>query len=448
MIAKRKTFPGGAHPPESKTLTERKGIEALPLPKEVFIPVQQHLGAPAKVVVNKGDIVKIGQVLAEASAYVSVPTHASISGKVKSVDNYPHPFGIPVMSVQIEGDGTETWDETCLKERDYRSLSSDEIRNIIRDSGLAGMGGAAFPTHVKLNPPKEKPIDTVILNGAECEPYLTADHVLMRERGKEILEGLRIFMHVLGCKQGFIGIEANKEDAAKFLKSLIKPADNIEVIVLPVKYPQGAEKQLIYAIKRRKVPAGGLPMDVGCLVQNVGTAVAAYNAVVRGIPFISRVVTVTGRSLQKPSNIQSPLGTPIRDLVDFCGGLPEGTSMILMGGPMMGMAQYNLDAPVIKGTSGLLILGKDEIGRWKMRPCIGCGRCVQGCPMNLMPNLIGMYVEYGKFEWASKMHVLDCIECGTCSYVCPSGRNLVHLVKFGKFKILQEKKKSIKAMES
>jgi len=420
----------------------------LPTPDLVYIPIRQHLGAPAKIIVKRGDMVEIGQVLAEASAYVSVPTHASISGKVKSIADYPHPFGIPVQTVCIEGDGEDKWHESCRQKRDYTSISVDEIRDLIRDAGLAGMGGAAFPTHVKLNPPKEKNIDTVILNGAECEPYLTADHVLMLEHGKEIIEGLRIFMHVLGCENGFIGIEDNKIDAAENLQSLLKPDDNIKVLVLPVKYPQGAEKQLIYAIKRRKVPAGGLPMDVGCLVQNVGTALSAYNAVVTSVPLIKRVVTVTGNSLETPRNILAPIGTRIQELFDFCGGLPEDTGMIIMGGPMMGQGQYSLEVPIIKGTSGLLVLKKDELESWKTKPCISCARCVQGCPMNLMPNLIGNYVEFAKYDWAGKMHVLDCIECGTCTFVCPARRNLVHYVKFGKAKVFAEQKKLEKAKES
>ncbi len=437
----KKTFRGGAHPPEHKNLSEHEAIVTLPPPPQVVIPLIQHLGAPAKPIVEKGQEVAIGQVLGEPGGYVSVPSHASVSGKVKSIEPMPHPFGRPIESVIIENDGEDRWLEGIGTEKPIENLTKDEILNLVRDGGLAGMGGAAFPTHVKLNPPAEKHIETAILNGAECEPYLTSDHRLMLEHTEDIVKGFRIIMKVLGAKNGYIGIESNKPDAAKIMAGAVKNDPDIKVFVLQVKYPQGAEKQLIWALTRREVPSGGLPMDVACLVQNVGTAKAMWDAVAKKKPMIDRVVTVTGPAINKPGNFLARIGTPFSQLIEAAGGISNG-GKVIMGGPMMGLAQPSLDLPVIKGTSGIMILDQASSRIPEPEPCILCGRCVDTCPMKLVPTRIATLAEYDMLDEANKLGILDCMECGTCTYICPSNRNLVHWIKFGKLGLLAAQKKA------
>jgi electron transport complex protein RnfC len=437
----KKTFRGGAHPPERKELTERHEIVVLPPPSRVVIPLLQHTGAAAKPIVEKGQEVLVGQVLGEPTGYVSVPSHASISGKVVAIEPMPHPFGRLVDSVIIESDGQDKWLEGIGGENPVDNLSPDEIKNRIRDGGLAGMGGAAFPTHVKLNPPKEKPIDTAILNGAECEPFLTSDHRLMLENTEDIIRGFQLIIKVLGAKRGLIGIEDNKPDAAKKIAEAVKDFPDIKVFTLHVKYPQGAEKQLIWALTKREVPSGGLPMDVGCVVQNVGTAKAVWDAVARRKPLIDRVVTVTGPGVRQPGNFLARIGAPFSQLIDAAGGLVNG-GKVIMGGPMMGLAQPSLDLPVIKGTSGLLVFDHTFSKIPEPRPCILCGRCVDVCPMRLVPTRIATFVEYNNLKQAERLGALDCMECGSCTYVCPSNRNLVHWIKFGKLGILEARKKA------
>ena len=303
------------------------------------------------------------------------------------------------------------------------------------------MGGAAFPTHVKLSPPKEKPIDTVIINGAECEPFLTADHRLMLEQGEDIFKGLEIIRKILNPKRCFIGIENNKPDAIASLKNIAKNYKDIQVVSLKVKYPQGAEKQLIYALTGREVPSGGLPMDVGCLVHNVGTAVSIYEAVGMRRPLIERIVTVTGPGIKNPKNIRARIGTPFAELIAFAGGYNDGAAKLIMGGPMMGMAQYTDQAPVIKGTSGILVMDEKMAALDEPKPCIYCSRCLEVCPQRLTPTLLGTFVEYERFEEAEKYHILDCMECGSCTYICPTKRNLVHLIKLGKMEASAIRKK-------
>lgn len=436
MRLKKLTFKGGVHPPENKELAEEKAIEILPLPEFVIIPVQQHLGAPAEPVVNVGDEVKTGDKVCEAKGYVSVPSHASISGKVKAIEKRPHPVGGEVLSIVIESDGKDELAPSIAPVNNYLAQDIEQMKKKIQQAGLAGMGGAAFPTHVKLSPPANKSIDTFILNGAECEPYLTADHRLMLERPNEILEGVRIIMKILGCKTGYIGIEKNKPDAIALMQKLVhKSGDKLKVIPLNVKYPQGAEKQLIKAITNRRVPAGGLPMDVACLVHNVGTAKAVYDAIASNKPIYERVVTVTGRGVKQSKNLLVRIGTPFQNLIDFCGGISEDTVKIINGGPMMGIAQYTLEVPVTKGTSGLLALTKTEAKLPEPEPCIRCARCVDACPMNLLPNVLARVIEYKRFDEAHKLGVLDCIECGSCAFVCPSKIRHIHLMKFGKLEV-------------
>ncbi len=420
------------HPPTSKGLTKDVAISDAAMPDRVLLPMRQSIGAPSKAVVSVGDEVKVGQVVGEPNGFVSVPVHASIAGKVAAVGRFPHPLGGEAEAVVIEGDGSEEWHESVKPRGDAESLSAKEIKDAVRDAGLVGLGGAAFPTHVKLSPPETKPIDTVILNGAECEPWLTADHRLMVERPDEILKGLLLIMKSLGCERGAVGIEANKPDAVKAMKDAVPSGAPLKVHALEVKYPQGAEKQLIDAILRRKVPAGGLPMDVGVVVQNVGTSLAVHQACADGRPLISRVMTLTGTPVARPSNFHARIGTLVSSLVDEAGGLSDEVAKVISGGPMMGIAQFTLDVPVIKGMSGVLFLGPDEVSTKPPDPCIRCAHCVDACPMKLVPTRIEKFVIADRIDEAAAIGLNDCIECGSCAYVCPSNRRLVHYFKFGK----------------
>ncbi len=440
----KKTFSGGLHPPGNKKHTSQKQIKELPLPQRVVIPLQQHLGAPSKSIVSVGDMVKTGQKISEPGGFVSVPSHAPITGKVTGAGKFPHPFGMNLDSIVIEADGEDTFVEGIEYNSDYLSLSKEEMIKRIQNAGLAGMGGAAFPTHVKLSPPPDKRIETVILNGAECEPYLTSDHRLMLEKPKEILLGLQLIMKILGAKMGFVGIESNKPDAVESIKDALEEINisNVFVEVVQVKYPQGAEKQLINAITGKKVPAGGLPMDVQSLVQNVGSALAIYEAVAYNKPLIERIVTVTGSAVKEPGNLKARIGTLFSELVEFCGGYTSETVKLINGGPMMGTAQFNDTVPVIKGTSGILVLNPDESKLPEPEDCILCARCVDVCPMKLMPCSLGTLVEYEKFDNLSEYNILDCIECGCCTYICPSKRNLIHLLRHGKNTLRRMQKKA------
>jgi electron transport complex protein RnfC len=435
-----KTFSGGVHPPTAKGLTKGARIVEASVPERVVIPLRQSLGASAQPSVDVGDEVKIGQKIGEATGFVSVPVHASIAGKVSAIGRFPHPVGGEHDAIVIEGDGTEKWHESIRPREGLESLSAAEIRDIIQEAGLVGLGGAAFPTRVKLSPPESKPIDTIILNGAECEPWLTADHRLMVEKPREILQGLLVFMKALGCERGFVGIEANKPDAAEAMRRAVPDGSGIKVAALQVKYPQGAEKQLIHAILKRAVPAGGLPMDVGVVVQNVGTSLAAYEAVHLGRPLIRRVVTLTGTPVARPSNFMARIGTLVSSLLDQAGGTTGDVSKVISGGPMMGIAQFTLDVPVIKGMSGVLFLSPGEIDVAPPDPCIRCAHCVHSCPMKLVPTTIEKLVMAEKVEEAVATGLLDCIECGSCAYVCPSRRRLVHYFKYGKYMANERRK--------
>ena len=417
------------------------------LPERVVVPLRQSLGAPATPVVKVGDEVKTGQVIGEAAGFVSVPVHASIAGSVTAVGRFPHPLGGEHQAIVIEGDGEDAWHESVQARTDVDSLEPKAIIDIVREAGIVGLGGAAFPTHVKLSPPDSKPIDVAILNGAECEPWLTADHRLMLEKPAEVLEGFRLIMKALGCEKGFVGIESNKPDAVEAMKAAVPSDSGIRVAMVQVKYPQGAEKQLIDSLLRRKVPAGGLPMDVGVVVQNVGTALAVYEACHKGIPLIRRVVTVTGNPVENPTNFSPRLGTPVSSLVEQAGGLSDDVSKVISGGPMMGMTQFTLDVPVIKGMSGMLFLGHGEVDTRPPDACIRCGHCVHACPMKLLPTTIEKYVMVEAIERAVELGLNDCIECGSCAYVCPSRRRLVHQFKYGKYLSAELRKKAAEKSE-
>ncbi len=436
------TFKGGVHVPHNKELTEKKSLIHANEPSVVYIPLHQHTGAPCEALVNVGDKVKIGQKIGESSAFVSAPIHSSVSGIVKNITNITTPTGMNTTCIVIESDGLKEMDDSVKCKGSLDKLSSKEIIAIIKEAGITGMGGAGFPTHVKLSPPPEKKIDTVILNGAECEPFLTADHRLMLEMPEKVVFGLRAIMKALNVEKGFIGIENNKMDAVHALKSVIKEEDNIEIVTLKAKYPQGDEKRIINAITGRKVPSGGLPMDVGCVVNNVSTAKAIGEAILEGKPLYERVVTVTGNGVNEPKNIIVKIGTKFQEVIDQCGGFKGTPGKVIMGGPMMGLAQFSTDVPVIKGSGGILILTEQEALAEKVSPCIKCGKCLEVCPVALQPLHISAYALKKNFEGAERFNALDCVECGACSFICPAKRPLVESIRFSKREILAKRKKS------
>jgi len=428
-----RNFWGGIHPEDSKTSTHTKKIQNLLPPKKAIIPLQQHTGALCKPIVNIGDIVKVGQKIGDAQAFISAPVHATISGKIVDISPMPHPLGTKVLSIIIESDGTDSWAIEEIK-RDWETLEPEQIKYIVQEAGVVGLGGAMFPTHVKLSPTENKKIDIYILNGAECEPFLTADHRLMLEYAKQVVIGLKILMKATGVKKSIIGIEQNKPDALKKIADEInKESDlDIDITVLKVKYPQGAEKQLIKALLKREVPSGGLPMDVGAIVSNVGTSFAVYESVVERKPLVERIVTVTGGGIRNPQNLRVRIGTPFSNLIEACGGVKEEIGKIIMGGPMMGIAQHTTDVPVIKGTSGILVQTKDEVCDKPEECCIRCGNCANVCPMKILPNVITNSIKNDQFEHAKEYGLLDCMECGACTYVCPAHIPIVQYMKYGK----------------
>ena len=426
------TFRGGVHPNDRKAYTAAKQVEKAPLPSKVIIPTRQHIGAPCTPIVAVGDLVKKGQIIAEAQAFVAAPVHASLSGKVLEIAEYSHPVFGTCPAIVIESDGKDEWLEGLPQARKWQDFSQSELKEFIRQAGIVGMGGATFPTHVKMAPPSEKTMDMLILNGAECEPFLTADHRVMLEKSAEVITGMQIAMNILGVAKGYIGIEDNKSDAIAAMRRAAQ-GTGIEVKPLQTKYPQGAEKTLIKVIANREVPSGGLPMDVGIVVQNVGTVVAIADAVERGIPLIERVTTVTGGAIAEPKNLLLRVGSTFAQAVELCNGFCEQPVKVIMGGPMMGLAQRTLDTPIIKGTSGILALSASDVNPGPERPCIRCGRCVDTCPMGLVPSMLSLLGERGLFqESKDKYDLLDCVECGSCVYVCPAKRNLVHYIKLSK----------------
>ncbi|HDO06160.1 MAG TPA: electron transport complex subunit RsxC [Bacteroidetes bacterium] len=427
---------GGIHPPENK-LSANKPIRSLEIPPQVIVPMGQNLGAPSKPVVKRGDKVKTGQLIAEAGGFISSNVHSPVSGTIFKIDNIMDASGYrrPAFIIKVEGD---EWEEGIDRSEALVTdvdLTPEAIIAKVKEAGVVGMGGATFPTHVKLMTPPGKKADYLIINGVECEPYLTADHQLMLEKGPEIVVGTKILMKALKVNQAVIGIENNKPDAIKLMTELTAGEEGITVQPLMVKYPQGGEKQLIKAIANREVPSGKLPIEVGCVVQNVGTAFAVYEAVTKNKPLIERVVTVTGKALKNPPNLKVRIGVPVKNLVEAAGGLPEDTGKVIGGGPMMGKALATLDIPVVKGTSGILLMPEEESHRAEESACIRCSKCTQVCPMGLEPFLLSRLAHIGRFEIAEQEKVMDCIECGSCQYTCPANIPLLDYLRLGKNKV-------------
>ena len=432
---------GGVHPAENK-LSAGSPIREAALPRQAVFSMFQHIGAPAKPVVQKGDTVKVGTLLAEAGGFVSAPVYSSVSGKVNKIDAVVDASGTRRMAVIVDVEGDE-WEETIDRSKslvrlsDRPDLDSKTIVEKIKNAGIVGMGGATFPCHVKLTPPPGSKAECVIINAVECEPYLTADHRLMLEHPEEILVGVDLIMKAVNVTKGYIGIENNKPDAIRLMTEKAKQYPGIEVVPLKVKYPQGGEKQLIDAVIGRQVPAPpAIPINVGAVVQNVGTAYAIYEAVMKNKPLIDRVITVTGKSVRNPSNLLARLGTPFQQLIDECGGLPEDTGKVIGGGPMMGKALLSLDVPMTKGSSGLLIMNKKEARRTEPQPCIRCAKCVSACPMGLEPYLLSKLASMEEWETAEKNDIVSCIECGSCQFTCPSNRSLLDMIRVGKTTVM------------
>ena len=432
------TFSGGVHPPENKELTATELIETLDPPIEAVVPLSQHIGAPASPLIKVKDEVRTGQKIAQSESFITAAVHAPITGTVTAIEPRSHPVFGQSNAVIIKGTGLDMLDYKPAN-RDWREMKPEEIVGLVKEAGIVGMGGAAFPTHVKLSPPPGKKIEVLIINGAECEPYLTSDDRLMREHAEEMIEGIKILKRATNATEVIIAIEDNKPLSIKSIEKALEKESGthnpIELIVKKTMYPQGSEKQLIYAITGREVPSGGLPADVGVVVQNTSTAYAVREAVVMGKPLYERVVTVTGDCVEKPGNFKVRVGTSYRQLVEAAGGLKKEPKKIISGGPMMGIAQYTLDTPVIKGTSGIVLLSEEAVEQFEPENCIRCSFCIKHCPQRLMPQMLMKLAKTERWSEAKyEYNLMDCIECGCCTYVCPAHIPLVQWVKLAKFK--------------
>jgi electron transport complex protein RnfC len=432
-------FSHGVHPPEHKELTSARPIRRMPYPSEVVIPLRQHAGKPAKLVVREGDRVLRGDVLGEADGFVSAPVHASASGRIAEIGLWPHPDGSMDTAVRIE---VERYSPQVPRPRlvpHWEDLSVDQIVRAVQQGGVVGLGGAAFPTHVKLAPPRDIAVDTIILNGAECEPYLTTDHRIMVEYPERVHLGARIMLRALGARRAVIGVERNKPDAIAALERT-RPTDiDVSILPLTVKYPQGAEKMLIKSVTGREVPSGKLPVSLGVVVQNVGSAASIAEIFDTGLPLLERIVTVSGPGVRDPANLIVPVGTKLRDLLAACGGVTDDAEEIIFGGPMMGVAQSSLDVPIVKGTTGVIVLTAPDLNPADSYPCIRCGRCLDACPVFLNPSALADYARKARYEEMEAMHLMDCMLCGSCSYVCPSKIPLSQLFQAGKTALRKRK---------
>ena len=445
------TFRGGVHPPEHKGIAEEKAIQRVPLPPEIILPVAMHAGAPAKPIVEKKAEVERGQLVAEAGGFVSAPVHAPVSGTVTDVAPRPHQSGRMVTALLIKTDAEKTAEiirreeaQTIPADLDIGPFAPEQIVERVKNAGIVGLGGAAFPTFIKLTRNERKPTDIVLLNGSECEPYLTADYRVMLEQPAAVIAGLRLAMKATGAPRGAIAIEDNKPDAAARLRETLRAAnvpESIEVCELRTKYPQGGERSLIPAVTGRAVPVGGFPPDIGVAILNVGTAAAVAAAVAYERPLIERVLTVTGPGIANPGNLLVPVGTPLSFLIEQRGGASEAVTKVLLGGPMMGPTAANLNLPVMKGMSGVTLLERAQTKAHRTLPCIRCGRCVDICPSGLMPALLARLSQRRRAEEAASAHVLACVECGSCSYVCPSQIPLVQHIRTGKLLARQAQQK-------
>ncbi len=426
------TFRHGVHPPDSKRLTEHLPVRRMPFPARVALPLRQHTGKPARCLVRKGDRVERGDKIAEADGYVSVPVHASAAGTVADIDWWPHPDGSMAETIIIDVAPHSPQVPRPRLVPDWHGLSPDQVRAAVQQAGVVGLGGAAFPTHVKLSPPPELDIEWLLVNGAECEPYLTTDHRTMVEYPERVHFGIRIMMQCLGVKRAVIGVEMNKPDAIAALERT-RP-DDLDVTVQPlvVKYPQGAEKMLIHVVTGREVPSGKLPMHVGAVVQNVGSIATIAEVFETGLPLIERIVTVTGPGVVKPSNLIVPVGSTLGDVLGFCGGLTDDAAEIVFGGPMMGSSQPDMRTPLIKGTTGVVVLTDKEVKPKTTYPCIKCGHCLEACPVFLNPSRLGLLAQASRYEEMVDVHLNDCMLCGCCSYVCPSNIPLSQMFALAK----------------
>jgi len=414
------TFRHGVHPPELKELTEHIRIRRMPYPDEVVLPLRQHTGKPAKLIVRVGERVERGDKIADADGFISAPVHASASGVVEEIGIWPHPDGTYDTAVRIKVDPYSAQVARPRLVPEWEGLTAEQIRQAVQDAGVVGLGGAAFPTHVKLAPPKDKKIEVLILNGCECEPYLTTDHRTMVEYPERVHMGVRIMMRCLGVDRAMIGIEKNKPDAIEALSATLPQDLDVTVHPLTVKYPQGAEKMLIEALTGKEVPSGKLPLDAGTVVQNVASVATIAEVFETGLPLVERIVTITGHGIRKPSNLIVPVGTKLQDLLEMCDGMTEDAFEIVFGGPMMGAAQANLDVPMLKGTTGVVVLTAAQCKSRHSYSCIKCGHCLDSCPVFLNPQLLGSLAKAERWEEMDENHLMDCMLCGCCSYTCPS----------------------------
>ncbi len=441
---KFKTFHGGVHPPEEKGLSEHCAFETMAAPSKVILPLSQHLGKQARTVVAKRTKVEAGQLVAEADGFISAPVHSPVSGTVKSINREPNSGGysreavLIVPAPPVEGETVPV--PHLFDVLDPGNITPEQIRERVREAGIVGQGGAAFPTYVKLSPPEGRTIETVILNGCECEPYLTRDDRFMIERPDAVIGGLKLIMKALGVSKGVVGIESNKPGSIESMTDATSGQDGLSVCALQTKYPQGAEKMLIKAVTGKEVPPGKLPLDVGAVIQNIGTAVAVWDSVTRGEALVTAALTVTGRGIVNPKNLIVPVGTPLEEVIAYCGGVTEDAAKVIVGGPMMGVAQYDLSAPVMKATSGVVVLTRDEVKQERETACLRCGKCVDVCPVNLLPTRLARYAQMDMLEEAEQLNILVCMECGSCSYTCPAHIPLVQWLRLGKQGVIHLKR--------